>query len=304
VETSYGKTISYGIRRCEFDQYLLERAKARCLLGQAVRKIERQNGHWIVNDRIRAPLIVGAGGHFCPVARQLGARQNRQAQVVAAQEVEFPMSVGQARGIRVATDIPELYFCADLAGYGWCFRKGKYLNVGLGRLDRCELASHVAEFRQFLAERREVGCELPGHWHGHAYEIYERVPPKLFAEGALLVGDAAGLAYSPSGEGIRPAVESGLIAADVILAAQRDYSPAALREYETRIRSRFGQPRRSGLADWLPAPCLRFLAHHLMTSRWFSRHVIINRWFLHASQAALATYPPAENARTGVCVTS
>ena len=24
--------------------------------------------------------------------------------------------------------------CPDLRGYGWCFRKGEYLNVGLGRL--------------------------------------------------------------------------------------------------------------------------------------------------------------------------
>ena len=31
------------------------------------------------------------------------------------------------------------------------------------------------------------------------------------------VGDAAGLAYPQSGEGIRPAVESGLMAATVVL---------------------------------------------------------------------------------------
>src|SRR5438552_10483255 len=29
VETRYGKPISYGIRRCEFDNYLLERSGAR-----------------------------------------------------------------------------------------------------------------------------------------------------------------------------------------------------------------------------------------------------------------------------------
>jgi geranylgeranyl reductase family protein len=289
VETSYGKTISYGIRRCEFDQYLLERADARCWLGQAVRTIERNNGDWVVNDRIRAPLIVGAGGHFCPVARELGARQDHRAQVVAAQEIEFPVSNSQAQAIQVAMDVPELYFCRDLAGYGWCFRKGNYLNIGLGRLDRRGLTSHVAEFCQFLAERRKVGCEIPSRFHGHAYQIYERVQPKLTAEGALLVGDAAGLAYSPSGEGIRPAVESGLIAAQVILASQNDYSPATLVQYEARIRARLGRPRSNGLAQWLPAAWSNFLAHHLMTSRWFARHVIIKRWFLHSSQAALAT---------------
>ncbi len=34
-------------------------------------------------------LLVGAGGHFCPVARWAGARRDRRASVVAAQEIEF-----------------------------------------------------------------------------------------------------------------------------------------------------------------------------------------------------------------------
>src|SRR4029450_10142645 len=35
----------------------------------------------------------------------------------------------------VASERPELYFCPDLEGYGWIFRKGSFLNVGFGRLD-------------------------------------------------------------------------------------------------------------------------------------------------------------------------
>src|SRR5512137_891648 len=34
--TRYGKTVSYGIRRCEFDQYLLQRSGVRQLPGQEV----------------------------------------------------------------------------------------------------------------------------------------------------------------------------------------------------------------------------------------------------------------------------
>ena len=40
----------------------------------------------------------------------------------------------------------------------------------------------------------------------------------------LLVGDAAGLAYPQSGEGIRPAIESGLLAAATIVEADGDYT--------------------------------------------------------------------------------
>ena len=54
-------------------------------------------------------------------------------------------------------------------------------------------------------------------------------------EGVLLIGDAAGMAYSPSGEGIRPAVESGLLAADVILEAAGDYRLARLEPYRATL---------------------------------------------------------------------
>jgi hypothetical protein len=37
--------------------------------------------------------------------------------------------------------MPDLYFCSDLQGDGWCFRKQQYLNVGFGRLDPRSLPS-------------------------------------------------------------------------------------------------------------------------------------------------------------------
>jgi menaquinone-9 beta-reductase len=60
VETQYGRVVSYGIRRCEFDYYLLERSGARLRLGEPLKTIERENGQWIVNGEIEAPLVVGA----------------------------------------------------------------------------------------------------------------------------------------------------------------------------------------------------------------------------------------------------
>ena len=51
--------------------------------------------------------LVGAGGHFCPVARQLESRADRTAPLVAAQEVEFPSIAADARGVsRRARDGP------------------------------------------------------------------------------------------------------------------------------------------------------------------------------------------------------
>ena len=242
LETEYDRPVSYGILRCEFDAYLLHRSGADVRAGTRVETIERDGRDWIVDGDLRAPLLAGAGGHFCPVARHLGARRERDP-VVVAQEIEWPLRPDQERETAVRGDTPELYFCADLKGYGWAFRKGDRLNVGLGRLDRQGLAAHVAAFHEFLVSARRVPSDLPRRWHGHAYLLYEAQRPRIVDDGALLVGDAAGLAYAASGEGIRPAVESALLAAQVVVAARGRYGQADLEPYRRALEARFGTGR-------------------------------------------------------------
>jgi len=287
IETHCGRTVSYGIRRCEFDHYLLDRCGAETQLGTAFKSSVRRDRWWTINDAIRTPLLIGAGGHFCPVARLQGARELPGASVVAAQEIEFAPSPAELEQCSARGELPELYFCPDLKGYGWCFRKGNYLNVGLGRVDGERISEHVAEFCDYLREIGSVTCEIPKKFHGHAYQLYERTEPRLVDDGVLLIGDAAGLAYPQSGEGIRPAVESAILAADAVLHTQGDYSTRKLSSYASAVRQRFGAPRQRTSADWLPASWLRFAAQRLMTNHAFTRKVVIDRWFLHAHQSAL-----------------
>ncbi len=69
LDIRYGHSVSYGIRRCEFDDYLLRRSGARLRLGEPVAKLTHNPSGWVINDTLQTPMIVGAGGHFCPVAR-------------------------------------------------------------------------------------------------------------------------------------------------------------------------------------------------------------------------------------------
>ena len=112
--------------------------------------LQRDNDGWIVNGNIRARLVVGAGGHFCPVAKLTGAKPPRENAVVA-QEAEFEMDERQQAGCRVRAEIPELYFCADIKGYGWCFRKQNFLNIGLGRMDQHRLLGTRGGVRSVFA---------------------------------------------------------------------------------------------------------------------------------------------------------
>lgn len=293
VETRYPHAASFGIRRREFDDYLLQRSQARLKLGESMRTMVRDENGWLVNSEIRTPLVVGAGGHFCPVSRLLGTQQGQgktrdtAETIVCAQEIEFPLSAEERSKCRFANDVVELYFCPDLKGYGWCFPKGNYLNVGLGREDNHRLPEHVEQFRHWLVQRGSIPRHLPGKFNGHAYLLYPTSRRKLADDGVLLVGDAAGLAYPQSGEGILPAVESGLFAAQVILDAAGDYRQHKLEPYVMRLEARFGERNRCQTgAVWLPQAFRQKLAKHLMATAWFARHVVIDRWFLHAEQHA------------------
>jgi menaquinone-9 beta-reductase len=229
-------------------------------------------------------MVVGAGGHFCPVARALGARRTEDV-VVAAQEVEFRMDAAQRAACRVQGDVPELFFCHDLKGYGWCFRKQDVLNVGFGRADGHEFPRQARAFAEWLVARGRVPPELPSRWLGHAYLLHDATRPRLVDDGVVLVGDAAGLAYARSGEGIRPAVESGLMAADAITAAAGDYRASRLQGYRESLLRRFGR----GPAPSLPLPdaWVTALGRALLGTRWFTRRFVIEDWFLHARVPAL-----------------
>jgi flavin-dependent dehydrogenase len=110
----------------------------------------------------------------------------------------------------------------------------------------------------------------------------------VIGEGVLIIGDAAGLAYTQSGEGIRPAIESGLLAAKVIAAARGEYTLQRLKPYEAQLRARFGERTSDGLAGLLPTGMRAALGRRLMRSRWFARSVVLDRWFLHSAVPALS----------------
>jgi len=104
----------------------------------------------------------------------------------------------------------------------------------------------------------------------------------------MLVGDAAGLAYPQSGEGIRPAIESGLLAASTIVKADGCYTRERLGSYEASFRKRvssssFGRLLSRAVPEAIPAA----IARPFLGNSWFVRHVVLNRWFLHAQQPAL-----------------
>ena len=289
TETQYGRPVSFGIRRCEFDHYLLERSGARVEAGAPVTSLRRDGGHWIVNGRIRTPLLVGAGGHFCPVARHVnadGRDQAAAAPVVVAQEAEFrvePTAAGAVQG-----EAPELYFCRDFKGYGWCFRKGSTSTSALGASIAGPCRGPRLNFWRSSAQ--PAGSRAMCRRAGGATRTpcTTRRAGASSDSGVMLIGDAAALAYAQSGEGIRPAIESGLMAAAVALQADGDYSAGQLEPYADRLRARFGPGSvATALSRAVPDGFGAAVGRRLLSAPAFVRHVVLDRWFLHRHQPAL-----------------
>jgi geranylgeranyl reductase family protein len=288
VESHYdGDPVSYGIRRIEFDDYLLRRCGAELILDESFAGMQANADGWLVNDRYQAKLVIGAGGHYCPVARAIGSKGVSELAVVA-QEVEFEMTAEQKQNCSIKEEVPELFFTPDLMGYGWVFRKGDYLNIGLGREDKNKLSAHVKDFCEYLSEQGKIPTDITDKYNGHAYLLYNHAVRDMVADKVLLIGDSAGLAYPQSGEGIRPAVESAMLAADVIRLCDGDYSTQKLQLYNERMQQRFGarQPAPE-LMERLPMFLKRLFASQLLKTRWFTKNVVTDKWFLQSHQKQL-----------------
>jgi flavin-dependent dehydrogenase len=286
-QIAYGRPVSHGVLRSEFDQFLAARCGASVYYETPASEIRRERGKWIVNEAFEAPVLVGAGGHFCPVARALGVSSSPGG-AVGCMEVEAPLSREELeRHVRYPNS-PEIIFCDDLNGYGWCFNKGETLNIGIGRFGGDGVRRHL----EALLSRLRAKGRLPDRpefsihaFKGHAYKLRRFYPRMPVHDGALLVGDAAGVAYNVSGEGIRPSIFSGRLAAKTLIDATGDFSKSRLTVYETRLDKALGRPLTPReLALWRGAPtsAVRALAGAALRSDFLTRWLVVDTLFLRA----------------------
>jgi geranylgeranyl reductase family protein len=242
-ETRWARTASYGIIRREFDDYLLRRAEvagAEVFEGVRVQAVERDGDTMCVSTgdkSYHAPMVIGAGGHHCPVSRAFGEVSGKET-VVVTRESETHLGAKRLRGLTMRHGTPELFAEPDFRGYGWYFTKGDFLNLGIGCLGT---GKDLNRRCTALVERLRADGRLPEElkldpFRGHAYAIHLSRPRRPAGDGFLLSGDAAGLARGVSGEGIGPAVQSGKLAAETVLAG----TSGAAERYEQKLREMFG----------------------------------------------------------------
>ena len=207
----------YAIRRVEFDAWLLKRSQVP-VYQHRVESIVQKDKDFIIDDRFRSKFLVGAGGTACPVYRTLFRQRiprSRDMQITTL-ELEIPCNYHKDRCYL-------WFFDHDLPGYAWYVPKHDgYLNLGIG--GKASVLQERGEtihqhWEMFIEKLQNLGFIDEYEWQPKGYTYFLRTPSARdrISGNAFVIGDAAGLATMDMGEGIAPAVESGIRAARAII---------------------------------------------------------------------------------------
>jgi len=234
-----GAPPAYICRREHFDQMLLEGARPFVqvrervqvdglireggrVIGVHARDVERER-----EESLQAPIVIGADGARGVVARGLGVPKHNPRFLIAAGRSYY-------RGVERLGDGFEIhYHRALLPGYAWLFPlPDGVMNVGLGvpvadLKRRGTSLPHLRE--QVLTDgesfaRRLQGAEVVGPWRGWMIPTASG-PRQVGFDGALLLGDAAGLVDPFTGGGLGHALHSAQIAATAVIEGKRAGAP-------------------------------------------------------------------------------
>ena len=217
----------FAVRRIEFDDWLLRRSSA-TVATHAVKEIIRDGDYYVIDDQYCCRYLVGAGGTWCPVFRTFF-------KPVAARPENLQIIALEAEFLHAYKD-PHCHLWLGqnrLPGYAWYLpKKDGYVNIGIGgytkklKTNDDTIHHHWLLFREEL-QRLALVDDPPAAARGYIYYAINGADATL-TDHIFLTGDAAGLATRDMGEGIGPAIMSGILAAEAIVSG-RHYSPRVIR---------------------------------------------------------------------------
>lgn len=268
------------VNRSRFDYHLIERAVS---LGngnvtlwdefRVAQVEENDNGVFVQGGNqeiIQADFLIAADGATSVTAKCLGLNQKAGLALAVDTEVEVTPAAYESEK-RTATF--NIHFPSN--GYSWIFPKAGYLSCGvMSWTGQKGLSKAMNEFLEksfspgSIKSVKTLSHPIPSY-NGHRQIATRRV---------CLVGDAANLVDPFLGEGIKYALTSGALAADVITALMQGSAADTIKElelntgdcrsYQKLIHPGIGRHlnsiRRSTLIPFLHAPELayRSFIHH------------------------------------------
>lgn len=295
IKDSLSRACSTGFvcKRENLDKTLFEEAKKHVdvLEGTKVKGLLFE-GNQVVgvcseNRNFRAKIVVGADGANGITAKALGVEtldENHNAVAIRS----------YYSNIKGVTNNIELHFLDEVQpGYFWIFPTDQATgeaNVGLGVLSRNvrnknlqlkQLLQRITkEHPQFRERFAQAECLAPVKGWSLPFGSKRR---SIAFNGALLIGDAAGLIDPMSGEGIENGFRSAECAAKIIQQAfiAKDFSYSFLLKYEKAMESLLWPELRKGY--WIQKisrnPIFLKFIFWLLKHFPFSRKLIANKFF-------------------------
>lgn len=256
---------SYTVLRAPLDKWLADKVTQAGAFIVPQRKVSdllwdegRVVGVMVDDEEIPASVVIIADGVLSPLGEKAGLRRPLQAEMAALGFKEV-IKLGQEEierrfGLCQGEGVAHLFFGSitrGVFGGGFLYTNLETvclgLVVGIGGF-REALPADMPELLEGFKARAEVAPLVEG---GELVEYSAHIIPegayglvkRLYGDGVLLVGDAAGFAlnHGITVRGMDFALASGVLAAKAVLEAKRegDFSAAALGRYETLLRESF-----------------------------------------------------------------
>lgn len=267
---------AFSVLRAEWDRWFAEQAEAAGALiatGVTVEDLLWEDGQ-IVGVRageqgeLYGNVVVLAEGANALLVQKAGLARDWQPDEQAlvakellrlpAQEIERRFNVSPGEGVAI-----EAFGASTggLLGYGFIYTNRETLSIGTGAL-LSDLIAHEVNVSDLLERFKRhpaiapllEGAELVEYSAHLIPEGGWRAMPALFADGVLVVGDAAGFVNPLSREGSNFAMISGKLAAETILEARAagDYSAHTLSRYWEKLEERFILPDLEAIRNVTP----------------------------------------------------
>ncbi|HYG93311.1 MAG TPA: NAD(P)/FAD-dependent oxidoreductase [Nocardioides sp.] len=211
------------IPREVFDARLVDRAvrAGATLARHRVREVRRDGEVVVVDDAVRARVLVAADGVHSAVRAATGARPTTRRALAIRGYTPTPAAYHGRQVIRFGE--------GKVPSYAWAFDRGDgQANVGYGEFSRNGRASSRAAMLGRLEDLLPGTVADGSRWRGHHLPLSGWGSASEQPDGPILyAGDAAGLVNPMTGEGIYYAVATGALAGRVAARALREGRPAA-----------------------------------------------------------------------------
>jgi geranylgeranyl reductase family protein len=244
------------VERTRFDNDLVERAVSsghgNVILRDEFRVVKvEESDHGVMiygknQETIQTDFVIAADGAFSPTARCLGLNREAPHGLAIDAEVEVVPEIFEDRKAHATFN----FYCWP-QGYGWIFPGNGYLKCGVGPWRGEANPGWSRAMDDFLAKSFPPGSIRSVQRNRHPVPTYAG-HREIATQRVCLVGDAANLVEPIMGEGIRFALQSGSLAANVIISLIQGWTVAdiqpenvtwqngACRVYQTLIHQGFG----------------------------------------------------------------